>query len=489
MLGESPQFTRRSFLAASAALAVRPALGAPASSGEVEVVIVGAGAAGIAAARRLAAAGRRYVVIEATDHIGGRCVTDTRTFGVPFDRGAHWIYRPDSNPVAKLTPRNGIDIYPAPESQKVRIGLRYAREGELEDFLTAQVRTTRAIDDAARKADIACEQAVPNDLGDWRGAIEFVLGPYACAKDLAQVSSFDFARAGERNAAAFCKQGLGTLLAALGKGLNIHLATPATSIDTRGAIKVETGSGTITARAAIVTVPTNVVASGGLRFAPELGHRDAFGRLSLGSYDHIALELVGNPLGLDSDDLVFEKSTDTHTAAILANVSGTELCLVDVAGAFGRDLSAKGEAAMIDFATDWLARLYGSEVKSAIGRKHATRWNSDPFALGAWSAAVPGSQSARRQLLQPIADDVWYAGEAAHETLWGTVGGAWDSGERAADAVLQRLGPLRAAAPAETEARSKRKPPSRARVERRERRYEGQPRYYQEQPSIIAPER
>ena len=259
------------------------------------------------------------------------------------------------------------------------------------------------------------------------------------------MSSFDFAKAAERNAAAFCKQGFGALLAALGQGLAVQLSTPAKVIDNRSGISVDTDRGTISARTAIVTVPTNVVASGGLKFSPDLGHHeiDAFGRMSLGSYDHIALELVGNPLGLESDDLVFEKSTDTHTAAILANVSGTQLCIVDVAGAFGRDLSAQGEAAMVDFASEWLAGLYGAEVKKAIGRKQATRWNHEPYALGAWSAAVPGSQFARRQFLDPIADDVWYAGEAAHETLWGTVGGAWETGERAADAVLRRLGPLK----------------------------------------------
>ncbi len=211
-------------------------------------------------------------------------------------------------------------------------------------------------------------------------------------------------------------------------------------------------------------MPTNVVASGGLKFIPDLGHHqiDAFGRMSLGSYDHIALELNGNPLGLDSDDLVFEKSADTHTAAILANISGTPLCTIDVAGAFGRDLSAQGEAAMFDFAADWLANLYGAEIKNAIGRKHATRWNADPYALGAWSAAVPGSQFARRQFLDPIADNVWYAGEAAHETLWGTVGGAWESGERAADAVLRQLGPLKAA-PAESRSRAGAQAATRAR--------------------------
>ena len=169
----SPRLSRRFFLAAAAALAARPvfspALAATSPpSGPLDVVIIGAGAAGIAAARKIAAAGRRYLVIEATDHVGGRCVTDVKSLGVPFDRGAHWIYLPDVNPVTRLAQRRSVDVYPAPRSQKVRIGRRFAREGELEDFLAAQVRATRAIDDAARKADIPSEQVMPNDLGDWR---------------------------------------------------------------------------------------------------------------------------------------------------------------------------------------------------------------------------------------------------------------------------------------------------------------------------------
>jgi len=183
---------------------VSPSLAAVApSGGPLDAIIIGAGAAGIAAARRLAAAGRRYLVIEATDHVGGRCITDTTSFGVPFDRGAHWIYLPDSNTLIKVGPRRG-DIYPASLSQKIRIGRRYAREGELEDYLSAQVRATRAIGDAGRKADTAAAPAMPTDLGDWRATTEFVLGPYNCGKDLAQVSSLDFAKAAERRSAAFC---------------------------------------------------------------------------------------------------------------------------------------------------------------------------------------------------------------------------------------------------------------------------------------------
>jgi monoamine oxidase len=481
-----PSLSRRSLLAASAALAARPAFAAIApSGGPLDAIIIGAGAAGIAAARRLAAAGRRYLVIEATDHVGGRCVTDTTSFGVPFDRGAHWIYLPDSNPLIKVAPRRG-EIYPASLSQKVRIGRRYAREGELEDFLSTQVRVMRAIGEAARKADIPCGQAMPGDLGDWRATVEFVLGPYNCGRDLAQVSSFDFAKAAERRSAAFCKPGFGALLSSLAQGLAIQLATPGLSIESRRGVTVETAGGAISAATAIVTVPTNVIASGAFKFSPD--RRDLFARLPLGSYDRIALELVGNPLGLESDDLVFEKSSNSHSAAILANVGGTPLCFVDVAGAFGRDLSAQGETAMFDFAVEWLGGLYGTEIKRAIGRKQATRWNAAPYALGAWSAALPGAQSVRRLLVDRIADDIWYAGEAAHETLWGTVGGAWESGERAADAVLRRLGGVKGAAPA-TEAaprpKSKSKP---ARAEHRAPRDDG-PRAYEGTPRIMRNER
>src|SRR5262245_47844905 len=137
--------------------------------------------------------------------------------------------------------------------------------------------------------------------------------------------------------------------------------------------------------------------------------------------------------------MVFEKATDNRTAAVLGNVSGTSLCLVEVAGRFGASLAAQGEAAMVDFAIDWLSDLYGPEVKKAVRRRHATNWAKEPLALGAFSAAWVGAQPARRGLLEPANPRLCFAGEAAHETLWGTVGGAWESGERAADVILRRF--------------------------------------------------
>jgi monoamine oxidase len=90
---------------------------------------------------------------------------------------------------------------------------------------------------------------------------------------------------------------------------------------------------------------------------------------------------------------------------------------------------------MIDFALSWLAKLYGADIAKAVKRRDATRWNDEPWVLGAFSVAAPGAQSARKILMDSLNNRIWLAGEAAHETLWGTVSGAWESGERAADAV------------------------------------------------------
>jgi monoamine oxidase len=268
----------------------------------------------------------------------------------------------------------------------------------------------------------------------------------------------DFARAAERDGAAFCRQGFGTLLARLANGIPVQLASPVERVEWggRAGVEVITAKGRIAARTAIITVSTGVLGAGKISFSPDLPRRqlDAVASLKPGSYDHIALEVADNPLGLQSDDLVFEKSAGARTAAILANISGTALCTVDVAGRFGRELSAQGEAAMVAFALDWLSALYGADVKKSVRRTHATRWNNDPWTLGAYSVAAPGAQPSRRALMEPLRDRVWFAGEAAHETLWGTVAGAWESGERAADAVIKSFAP---AAPQERKPQKPRK--------------------------------
>src|SRR6195952_180244 len=255
--------TRRDFLAASAASAIAPVLCGGAWAAplprEADIVVIGAGAAGIAAARRIMAANRKVVVLEATGQVGGRCLTDSTTFDVPFDRGARWIHNPDANPMTRLARAAGLDVVPAPLGQKIRIGRRNARAGETEDFLATLVRANRAIDDASRgKVDVSCAAALPKDLAEWAGTAEFLLGANATGKDLKDVSAFDKARAQERTAAIACRQGLGSLIAKLGEQGPLTLATPANLIDwSNRDVTVQTRAGKIVARAAIITVSSN----------------------------------------------------------------------------------------------------------------------------------------------------------------------------------------------------------------------------------------
>lgn len=456
--------TRRDLLAGSAAVMVSSAMprafAAPPPR-DAEVVVIGAGAAGIAAARRISAAGRKVVVIEAASAIGGRCSTDSAAFDVPFDRGARWLYNPENSPVAKLARGVGMDMLPAPRGQRIRIGRRNARAGESEDFLANLVRANRAIGDAVRgKPDMPAAAGLPKDLGVWAGTTDFVLGTQPTGKDLKDLSALDLVSMAQRDGPLACRQGLGTLVAKLGEGLPIVLSTPVTRIAWSGKdAQVETSAGTINAKAVVLTASTNALLSGKIKFSPELPKRqqDAASKLLLGSYDHIALELPGNPLGLSRDDIVIEQSADRATGFLLANLGGSSLCQVDVAGSFGTELSAKGEAAMVGFASEWLTKLFGSDVKSIAKRTTATRWNDMPYVFGAMSAASPGGQPARKVLMEPMGS-VFFAGDAAHETQWGTVGGAWESGERAADAALRKIGALKDAPVAETPAKKKRAP-------------------------------
>ena len=437
--------TRRDLLAASAAMATgfgRRAWAAP-SPREADIVVIGAGTAGIAAARRIQAANRKVIVVEADSRLGGRCWTDNVSFDVPFDRGARWLHNPETNPMVRLARNAGLDISAAPLGQKIRIGQRYARAGETENFLAALVRANRAIDDASRKGDVACASALPKDLGDWAGAIEFALGANGTGKDLRDVSVVDKVRAQDRNAAMGCRQGLGALIAKLGEQVPVMLSTPASQITwSNRDVSVETPSGKIAARAAIVTVSSNVLTSGNIKFTPDPKRQlDAASKLSLGSYDRIALLLSGNPLGLARDEVVIEQSNSNRTALLSANIAGSSLCLIDVGGSFGRDLSGQGEKAMVAFAQEWLAKLFGNDFVKAVKTSSATRWNASPFTLGAMSAAAPGAQASRKILTEPTGN-LFLAGEATHETLWGTVDGAWESGERAAEAALKKIGAL-----------------------------------------------
>ena len=153
---------------------------------------------------------------------------------------------------------------------------------------------------------------------------------------------------------------------------------------------------------------------------------------------------------------------------LFANVGGSSLCMLDVAGSFGRDLSAQGEAAMAAFAVEWLTKLYGSDVGAAVKKTSVDALECRAVRARRDVGRRPSAAQPSRKILTEPVGCMFLAGEATHETLWGTVDGAWESGERAADAALRKIGALRDIEPARRAGR-KTTPPRALRREPRRR--------------------
>jgi monoamine oxidase len=140
---------------------------------------------------------------------------------------------------------------------------------------------------------------------------------------------------------------------------------------------------------------------------------------------------------------------------LVGRAGGTDLAYADFCGRFGLEMANAGEAAMRAFVLETIASHFGAEAKKFMGRSEAVRWSRERFILGASSVAAPGGGNNRRALGEPVHDRIFLAGEALHESWWGTVAGAWISGERAADAALRLTD--RSATAAERKASPKRK--------------------------------
>ena len=415
------------------------------------MIIIGAGAAGIAAARRLARSGKTFAVLEANDRWGGRCLTDTRTFGRPYDQGAYSLHETESFPVAELASKAGLEIHKTPAITQFRTRMKHrsdakfrsAREDEVEEFYVNLARCNREIAKASLlDADVSCAEALPKDLGDWRPTSEFVLGPFAFGSDLADMSAKEHVSSNRPERTVRIRQGVGALIGRLAHRAPIQFFSPVSRIEWGSqVVTVEKRGQRMTARAVIITASTAVLASGKINFRPSLPvkYAEAINKLKLGSCDRVAIELADNQLGLPTDEILFEKAADHHTAAAHTNFMGSRLCYVQLGGKTCAGLADEGEAALTAFAVDWLVAQFGSGIRKSIKRTHATRWNQQPWALGAFSYASPGGRAARKVLSQPLSERMWFAGEAVHESLWGTVAGAWETGERAANAVINQM--------------------------------------------------
>ena len=446
------RLSRRSFLAASAALVAAPALGAVSARARSTWSLSAPAPPGSRPRAAWPPANRRFALIEAADRIGGRCATDTKIFGVPYDLGAHWIRTcPTAIRWLGLGP-TGLDIYPAPpRPDRCASAARNARDGELEEFLAAPwcARTARSRKPARAKADVAAAQALPQGsrrlAGDDRihaRAVRLRQGSQGCLGDgsCPRRSSATSMRSAGR-AMARCWRSSPPTCRRCSCRRRSRASNGAAS-----ASRSRPRKAALSARAVIVTVSTNVLAADKIEFEP--GAAQAPARCRGQARARQLRPYRAGDAGQSARSAARRPGVRAIERAAHRRVA--RQCIRHAAASDRGRGTIRPRACRARARPRWSSsRATGSpscsapNVKKAIKRSHATRWNDEPCVLGAMSAATPGNADARRILMEPIGGRIWFAGEAVHETQWGTVNGAWESGERAAEAALAQVGALK----------------------------------------------
>ncbi len=413
------------------------------TGGMLDVVVVGAGAAGLAAARRLMARPEISVlVLEAGDRLGGRAHTVTPLPGVPVDLGCGWLHSALTNAWTHLAEANGcsVDRTPAPWNRDgVDFGISgaddadYARvEASFEHRIEALVATgqDKALGDLV----------APDDR--WRGLLDAV-STYVSGAELDLVSAIDHERyrPGEGDDWRVV-EGYGNLIAGYGASVPIALDAAVTHIDHTGAraVRIGTNRGHIEARAVIVTVSTDVLASGAIAFSPALPEKlQAAADLPLGLADKLFLRLDrAEDFPIDLYNL---GSPDrAATGAYHLRPFGRPVIECFYGGALARDLETGGDGAFAAFAGKELVGLFGAGLGPRLTPIAVSAWAGEPFIRGSYSYAKPGKADARAALAAPVDGRLFFAGEATSPERFTTAHGAYESGVVAADAVIGALG-------------------------------------------------
>jgi len=408
-----------------------------------DVVIIGAGASGIAAARALIGRGLDVLVIEASERVGGRAYTESAIFGAPYDHGCASLQGPASLPHVLLARDLGFTLHDHSGARDVLfVGDRRATAAERRARDRAWDRITTALDRAT--GDVAAGSVISRD-DPMSALVETWIGPMDFGVDLDDLSTGDWHAYEDHDLDYLVKEGLGTLVARLGDGLPVALGTPATAVDWSGSgVVVQTPRGAIAARACIITVSTGVLASGAIRFTPELPDwkAEAIGAVPMGCLAKIGLLFDGARLGLSANDYLSHavpNRVPAEACFFLTFPTDHDYLVGYVGGRFGRDLAREGAAAAIDFALDTLVGMVGSDARRHFVKGHLSEWETNPLTLGAYSAARPGHFSARADLARPLGDRVFFAGEAMATPYAALCSGAHLSGERAAAEVAARL--------------------------------------------------
>ncbi len=402
---------------------------------QVDVVIVGAGAAGLSAARSAASHGLSFVLLEASHRIGGRAHTVDFVPGQPFDLGCHWMHSASLNPFVGIADR---------------LGFRYRRACGWNSTIHhygafLDDARTRAVD-ALVEADEAAIIATARDGDCAAAAVMNLDSPWAPyhAYWLSLDSSCDPDQVGAADVAAYHEtdedwpviDGFGALVAAWAGDVPVTPDAPVRRVAmTRDGVDVETPLGTIAGRTVLVTVSTNMLVSGRIDFEPELPSwkTAAAEALPLGVHNKIAIGLNGASAAVPESQYL-TAMTRAHDVPVALNVRpfGYDYVVGSTVGRFAAGLERSGQAASFEFLVEHLRAVFGSDIIGCLtDRVIATTWQGDPWALGAYSGARPGQAHQRAVLARPVDDRLFFAGEATSREFFCTCHGAYLTGQRA----------------------------------------------------------
>ncbi len=408
------------------------------NSTEFDVIVVGAGAAGLAAAKSLVAAGKSVICFEAADRIGGRAHTDTQIFGVPFDIGAHWLHVEHLNPFIKIAKSLGFDVAPQKDN--------YLTYGDPDDLLWAEVEE---IEDQMAEAAEADHDVSMLDVfqskSPWSHTAA-MMHALSMGRDMAEISVQDWDLEVE-GSDWLCVQGFGAIVARHAGDLPVSLETSVSAISrTAKGVTVETSKGTAKAKAVIVTVSQGVLAAETIRFDPPLENErlGAIAGITMGTYNHIALKFAPDALPIQPDTWVTyqlgaQPDSILRGGGFLCNASNHGLTSFENSGTFAQELEEAGQDEAISFALNKLIEIFGSDIRKGFEGGHAMQWGKNPMTLGSYSGALPGSAGLRKHLGRAHAERIHFAGEATHLVEMATVSGAHKEGLCAAQDVLSQL--------------------------------------------------
>jgi monoamine oxidase len=402
---------------------------------DFEIVVIGAGAAGLGAATRLASAAVSFAVLEARERAGGRAYTVPKA-GFPFDLGCGWLHSADRNPWTRIAAESGFTIDKTdPAWGKQSFGLGFSQDDQ-EAFAMASRRFHERLE-ALRPHETDCSAAELLEPDCRFNPLLNAISSYINGVELDLLSVEDSNRYADTGVNWRVVEGYGTLIAAQAAGLPIRFDCPVTCIDYRGRrLAIETARGTLTADAVIVTAPTPLIAAQRIRFLPDLPEKLAAASvLPLGLADKL-LMAVDVPEIFPVDGHLIGNPNRTATGSYRLRPFGSPFIEGFFGGRLAQELEAAGDGAFFDFAAAELADLFGSDIRAHLHPLVETRWGRDPFARGSYSYALPGHADARAVLAAPVDGRLFFAGEACSQRDFTTAHGAYLTGVEAANEVI-----------------------------------------------------